>query len=273
MAMNQAEYQALDAVNWSALKGMRLSPLHYRHALTTKREDTSALMMGRAVHSAVFEPDRLPLDYAVYLGPVRRGKEWDKFKEANSTRTILTVDEYERACEIRDAVRLHPLIKSILSEGKAEHVITWTDPQTSVACKARLDWAQTRRVVDLKTSRHATDVRQFGGDAWRLGYFHQLAHYASGWAVTHGLQFTDVTGCIISVESAPPYDVAIYEVSEESMVSAHEEVEELLRALTRCRQLNAWPGRHLAPVKLDIPYWAYPSAEEIEASEPEWMKH
>jgi len=47
-----ATYSKLEAVNWSSLKEMRRSPRHYQHRLTAPREDTKAMALGRATHTA-----------------------------------------------------------------------------------------------------------------------------------------------------------------------------------------------------------------------------
>ena len=54
--MTFESYQKLSAVNWSTLKNMKRSPLHYKHGLENSRPDTPRLAVGRAVHTAVFEP-------------------------------------------------------------------------------------------------------------------------------------------------------------------------------------------------------------------------
>src|SRR5579872_4150227 len=125
--MDFAEYSAIDAVNWSTLKNLRRSPLHYQHALRSPRKDTPRLAIGRAGHTAVFEPDRFMLEYACYKGKIRRGKKWDDFKAAHEHETILKMDEYKLCLAIRDSVRAHPLAAEYLKNGIAEHSIAWTD--------------------------------------------------------------------------------------------------------------------------------------------------
>ena len=55
--------------------------VEHTRALVHQRADTTALKVGRAVHTAVFEPDRLLRDYVLWDGGDRRGKEWTAFKE------------------------------------------------------------------------------------------------------------------------------------------------------------------------------------------------
>ncbi len=270
--MTFAEYLKVDAVNWSTLKHLRVSPKHYQHALTHQRADTNALKLGRAVHTAVFEPDRLLLDYVLWDGGDRRGKDWLLFKSLHeqTSRTILKLEEYERACAIRDAVRKHPLVPPLLEGGQAEHAIQWTDEKTGLACKARLDMLSPLAVLDLKTSRHAVDGRLFGSAAWSLGYFHQLAFYVRGARAVTGKELPAV---ILAVESAAPFDACVYTVDEDDLWLAGDEVDKLLARLAECRTSGLWPGVGESPLTLAAPRWAHPNIEDMGAiPDPSWME-
>lgn len=266
-AMTFAEYLALDGANWSTLKELRKSPLAYKHALEHQRKDTAALMLGRATHTAVFEPDRLALDYAVWKGDRRAGKEWESFKAAHEGETILKIDEYERACAIRDAVRGHHLVAPYLAVGKPEHVLRWTDEKSGLALKGRLDWLHPGVVVDLKTARHATNPRLFASAAWDLGYYHQLAMYTRGATAVTGQPHRAV---IVAVEPVAPHDVALYGVDENALSSAGGQVDDLLKLLVECRASDSWPGAFDKPVPLGLPRWALPNIEDLDLSDPEW---
>ncbi len=268
--MKFSDYLAIDSTNWSSLKHLRQSPLAYKHALTHQRPDADMLRLGRAVHTAVFEPDRLPLDYVVFKGARRAGKEWDAFEEAHAGETILKVEQYERACAIRDAVRAHPLAAPYLASGQPEHVLTWTDQVSGVACKARLDWLSTfpPAVVDLKTSRHATNQRLFASAAWDLGYHHQLAFYTRGALAVTGRLHPAV---IIAVEPTAPFDVAVYRLDEDALATAAGQVDDLLRLLVECREANVWPGAHDGELVLGLPRWALPDFDDVDLADPDWM--
>lgn len=270
------EYEQLDGERWSHLKNLAVSPRHYEAARHRARPDTDALRLGRAGHTAVFEPDRLPLDYVVFDGDkVKSPKDWKAFKDVHrGRRSILDVDEYDRALHIRDAVRTHPLVAPLLAKGTPEVAIAWQDKKSGVACKARLDWLpEEPAVVDLKTSRMATDERAFAAAAFRLGYFGQVAHYANGLCSVLGRAPLSLPCYLIAVENAEPYDAAVYRVSDDALYAASELRDELLAKLAECRAAQVWPGRHHAVLELDFPRWALPNAEDLDVGdEPEWMK-
>ena len=55
----------------------------YKEYITKEipRKEVSAFDVGTYFHTAILEPHLLEKECAVYPGAVRRGKEWDAFKE------------------------------------------------------------------------------------------------------------------------------------------------------------------------------------------------
>ena len=60
---------------------MARSPRHYQHRLTTPRSDSPAMRLGRAIHTAVLEPDLFPVHWTLYDGR-RAGNAWTEFSAA-----------------------------------------------------------------------------------------------------------------------------------------------------------------------------------------------
>ena len=245
-------YQALPGVNFSSLKAMADSPLHYRHRLTTPRMDTPAMRFGRAIHTAVLEPDRFPLEYVVFDGPRRAGKAWDEFEAANADRTILKTDEYAACLAVRDAVRNYGPAANLL-RGESEVSIQWTDAATGIECKARLDHIHAGAIVDLK-STSSLDAHDFERTAADLLYHGQLAMYRRGLAAC-GAESCDDAPVIIAVESSAPYDVAVFEPTDDALSIGDGLVSDLLFRLSQCRERDSWPGRFDSPQPLTLPPW------------------
>jgi exodeoxyribonuclease VIII len=254
-------YRAIRGVNWSTLRDMRASPLHYKQAVDMPREDSDTLALGRAVHTAVLEPDRFPIDYTVWQGARRAGKEWEAFCAANQAQTILKVDQYATCLAIRDAVRRDPIAAAYLASGEAERNITWTDAETGLACKGRLDWHSPARkaLVDLKTTR-SVDARMFGATAFRFGYHCQLAYYLDGWRAS--VPGDPMEAVIIAVESEPPHDVGVFLLDDEVLYAGREEYHELLARVKGCMLTGRWPGRYDEPQLLQLPSWAFPNDDD-----------
>jgi hypothetical protein len=256
--MTFSDYVAIKAVNASSLKEMRKSPLHYKHRVEHPLEDSTRLAMGRATHTAVFEPDRFAVDYAVFMGERRAGKEWAAFCEQHPNQTILKLAEYETCIAMKDAVRSHPVAGPALSPpGEAEKVLTWTDEATGLACKARLDWWRPGLFADLKTTADL-DATRFAATSFRLGYHMQLAFYRAG-LVANGLDAPPPK--IIAVESSAPHDVAVFALDDDLLWTGEVECAELLAKVAAGRFSNLYPGRYPEERPLSLPRWALPGDE------------
>jgi hypothetical protein len=255
-----AEYEKIDAVNWSVLKEMRRSPLHYHHRLENPREDSTRLALGRGVHTAVLEPDRFMLEYACFKGAIRRGKEWDAFEAQHQNETILKQDEYTLCLQVRDAVRAHPLAAEYLKAGTGEQVLQWSDATTQVACKGRVDWVSSSKpaLVDVKTTSDIA-ADKFAAVAARMGYHTQGAFYRAGHHAQHGEVLPVVT---IAVEIGAPHDVAVYLLDEDALAAGEQEWMRLLEMVAACRKSGVWPGRFSAEQALRLPRWAVGADEE-----------
>lgn len=271
--MKFADYLKLDAVNWSTLRELRKSPLQYRYRLDNAREDTATLRRGRTNHTALFEPDRFMLEYAVFDHEnkggkvVRNGKAWDAFREANAGRTIITPEEYARALAIRDAVRASPLASKYLQRGTAEKSIQWRDDATGLLCKARLDFESTDppAIVDLKGSASIAYGR-FASTSYKMGYHCQMGFYRWGAKMALGV---DLPVIIIPVEINAPHDVTAFEYGEPELEAGLSEVRSLLIKLAYHREKNVWPGQYDEVQVLEFPSWATPDANDISELELE----
>lgn len=282
--MNFDDYLALDAVNWSTLSFMRKSPLHYRYRCDHERPDTDALRLGRAGHTAIFEPDRFALEYAIEpdFGDVRKTDRTtkedakknktarDAWRAANAVgRTMLTEKQYWNAIGMRDAVRAHREIAPYLEKGQAEVSLTWTDRTTGLACKGRLDFVSESKpaILDLKTAAEIQLDLFAARSVHRYGAHSQLAFYRDGWETRHGVTLPVV---IIAVESSPPFDVGPFLPDDDTMDEGSAECARLLELVSVHRNLNTWPGRYPFPASLRLPKYAFPDDEDLTETDLDW---
>jgi hypothetical protein len=250
------EYLKAPGVNWSTLKWMRESPLHYKYRTETPIEDNDRLMLGRATHTAILEPDRFPLDYAVYDGGIRRGKEWEAFKAANPGRTLFKPEQYATCLAIRDAARGFLRTAHYLEVGEPERSVFWTDGMTGVKCKARIDWLHPEAIVDVKTCR-STNARQFGATAARYGYHSQLAFYVDGFRAESG-ELLHRKAVLIAAEAEAPHDVAVFVADpDKALWAGREEYRGLLHRVVLCESAGEWFGRYDEEQSLALPAWAF----------------
>ncbi len=287
---DRSAYDAIDAIHWTTLRAMRVSPLHYQHALRVPRVDTDAFRRGRLVHVAVLEPDELPCRYVVcdrdWLRDPRlnrstkEGKAWwqdwlaahpgDRDLDADGYKRVVFAAEhpdqemvaewdYRTALAIRDAVRRNPAAVRLLDGGTMEQPIYWVDPASGLPCKAIPDCVSEPGIVEVKTARDAVDVRRFAAACYSLGYHGQMGLYQMAVAATTGRE--QLPGYIIAVESDAPHDVAVYRLDDNAVWFGAELAAELLIKVRDCIAAGDWPGALPGERLLCLPEWAYPDQE------------
>lgn len=255
-----ADYRNIKAENWSCLKHMGRSPAHYRAAVDgeLERPASSALAFGSLVHSLVFEPDDVSRLYVVadVDRRTKAGKEFAASVDA-ANQVLVKPGDYQRAETIARRVRTSPLVAPYLPGARHELTVEWTHPATNLRCKGRLDWIHepTRTLLDLKTAR---DIgrRFFGRQAASLGYVGQLGGMYRD-ACRYGLGWEPARILVVAVESAPPYDLAVYQLDSQAIEAGEALVDSLLARVAECEASGTWPGAHPEIETLDVPGWYY----------------
>lgn len=231
--------------NFSTLKHLSRGIEHYLYARDHEQADTPAMLLGRAVHTSVLEPDRFPLLYAVWNGGRRQGKEWERVRDLahDEGRDVITADEYAQCLAIRNSVRNDPAAAALLERvTEFERKLEWTDTITGLPCSGRVDGIGAGRVLELKTT---SDVRPrvFAAHAARMCYHAQLAMYVDGSGSN--------TASIIAVEQKPPYAVQVFYVPELTLEAGRYQYRGWLQM---ARDVDQFMGRE--PVALELPVWA-----------------
>jgi hypothetical protein len=261
-------YRLSQRVNWSSLKELRRSPAHYRQRMQEPRSDTPAMRLGRAVHLAVLEPQRFEASIAIWFAEFgqRRGASWREFQAKHAGCEILTESERDLCREIQQAVRADREAARLLTGGRAEMAIEWTDPASGIECKGRLDYVSASAIVDVKTTRTASPTA-FGRESWRLRYHGQLAFYRDGWAAAHG--GPPLPCYMIAVEKEPPFAVQTYRLSPDLLEAGREEYADLLARLAECRARDEWPGYTEGGEVIDLlpPSWAMSGDDDEDVSD------
>ena len=147
-------YDAIDAVNWSSLVHLATSAKLLDWRRTHHRAETDALRVGAAIHCAILEPQRFAGAYIprpdlgdgrTRAGRIRRAM-WNA--ERDPSAVVLEIDEYELVTRCAESARAHPAVREMLRGGCAEEVVTWTDEETGLRCKGRLDYLTPTSVID-----------------------------------------------------------------------------------------------------------------------------
>lgn len=267
LTVTYEEYAAIDAINWSSLVHLATSAKLLRWRTEHPRQDTAALRRGRHVHCALFEPERWASSFVVQ--PDFGDGRTKVAKEARAAWTadlrpgteVIESDERDQADRIVDAIRSHPAASELLRTGRHEEVVTWTDPETGLACKGRLDFISPSYVLDLKTTRGET-VERIEREIAHYLYHGQLAFYRGG-AVASRLISADADGpFIIAAQSVEPYDVVVGRLAHEDIERGGVLVRSLLERYAACRDANWWPGLAPEVITFRLPGWAAGTTEE-----------
>jgi hypothetical protein len=250
----RAEYDRIDAINWSKLKVLGRSPAHFRAAMLGHDKDTDARKFGRVGHLAVLEPERYRKEVVVWDGGKRdkRIKAYADFLKAHAGQEIITPKEDELARTIGEVVRRDKQAALLLSQGRSEQTILWKH-KNGMAAKGRIDFLAREGVVDLKFARDASPVG-FGRAAASIQHHVQASYYLDG------LESCGVSGLsyfCVAVEIEPPFAVSVYRVGEVLLDMGREVYGGLLEQLKECRETNNWPGYTEGVQELQLPTWAY----------------
>lgn len=187
-----AEYNALPQVRVSNLKHCLTSVLDYKLALEKKWEPTEAMNFGSLCDGIWLDRENIGLDFAhwkfedrpdkgrILKSGKNKGKwvdhgiktdlnqEWiEGIRKANPGKTLVPWTEIARADDLVNYVR--SIAKTPEAQkardyldntpGEKQKVVFWTDPETGIEMKGRLDKLNPDEVVDLKVyERYHPDV-------------------------------------------------------------------------------------------------------------------
>ena len=257
------DYRSAPGLNWSRLKHIDVSPLHFRHRETHPITTTAAMAFGTLAHMAVLEPDRFDREVVVFPGKTRRGKAWDEFQAEHASRTIAKDGERDAARAIADAVRAHPHASRLLTGGDAEVPMFWEEevagkPRTMKGLADYLRAADGVTLVDLKIT-NSIKPRRFLSHIAKMGWHGQMAHYAAG---VEALTGTEPACYIVAVEPDAPHDVGVFHVHEDALYAGAEWRRELLEKWARAVDTDTWPGQVPDVEPVDLPKWAFPDDDD-----------
>lgn len=153
----------------SQLKTMLEDPENFYKQYITKelpRKEASTFDVGTYFHTAILEPHLLEKECAIFQGAIRRGKEWDAFKELNKGKAIITKTEHESALGIIAAVKNSPIAMSFI-DGYEKEVSAFLDVYV-LDKKIFFIWAGEtvyrlkRKGWEIDTNYSVDSLREFG---------------------------------------------------------------------------------------------------------------
>lgn len=201
---------------------------------------------GTALHTALLEPHRFerlvsrwPDGMLSDDGGIRT-KEAKAYRDEQTAagRIVLKDDHYAAIKAMSESVKR--VCASLLEmPSKKEQSIYWTDEQTGLPLKMRLDWMLlgTRPVIcDVKSTGDVAP-QQFRKVCESLHYGLQQVHYTAG-----GASVLDIEPkfYFIAVEDTYPFSCAIHQLDDDWTAAAAKHRRGLLQSVKRCTDTGNW---------------------------------
>ncbi len=276
-------YIADPALSSSGEVKMDLTPKTYAHDLQRERTETKAMIEGVALHLAVLEPNTFDGHYIVlgqceaikkgdgerctnpgvyyrggasYCG-ARSHDPYDKEPMAEGI-YVLQEDQMDKLFQATKAVLGHKIASRYFSgKGRSELTGVWTDPDTGVRCKIRIDRELSRAAhhCDLKYTADISD-EGFKRQAGKMGWVRRSAFYRRGMA---HLGNPAEASIIIAAQNGAPHDCRTFLLDEGDIAAFADTISGNLAKYATCLDTDEWPGypQILEPMKLkpwDLPY-------------------
>jgi hypothetical protein len=248
------DYNEIKAVNFSSLKYLHTSALLYKYRIDHPESRKKVFVEGGGIHCRTLEPDAFDDRYVVYPGKRdKRHKAYQEFLAEHEGAEVLSSAEMETAKRAGDAVLADPVASELLKGCRHEEPLVWTDPETGLKCKGRVDAIGPEYIVDLKSARNV-EPQAFARSASSLLYHVQLSMYQTGAITLRKIDGTTLP-YIIAVEKEPPFDVVTYQLKPEDLDAGRQLTVKLMRKLEACMAADYWPGVAPGLQLLDLPPW------------------
>lgn len=278
--MTNDEYHAnTSRISKSGLDLINRSPLHYYANYLDPnrppRKTTDAFTLGSLFHKLTLEPDTFANEYMVLppnapsyptaaqwnaknpsLESVKAMEFWRGIESTYKGVTIIDREQMDIASRMRDSVMNNASAAHLLSSGRAERSVMFTEPDTGAPCKCRPDWETSSDIiVDLKSTIDASPD-EFGRSAYNYRYRVQAAFYIDGLNIDAG--FEKIKHFVfIAIEKTPPYGVAVYFIDQEAIDLGRRDYLRNCATYVECLKNGTWPGYSNEVQGLRIPTYAY----------------
>lgn len=258
--VEETSYHADPSFSQSAAKVLLESPAKYRHRLTHPEPPRDVFDFGHAVHAKVLGVglEFLSIDADDWRLKATRDAR-DAARAAGLVpmlaKDLATVDAMAEAVLANTAARA-----AFEAQGDVELSMRWTDPDTGVECRGRIDKAAATdtgvSLVDLKSTADGSP-RAFATSAAKYGYRLQGGAYCDGWEVITGEQPTGFL--FVTVEKDAPHLVGTYSLAPLDVEQGRDRWRDACARLADYRARDEWPAyADELPdfAHLQLPAWA-----------------
>ena len=250
-------YHAIEALSSTVARDLlSASP---RHALHRKqhREETPAMRLGTALHSAVLEPDRRMIAVAPHVD--RRTKDgkarYEEFLLSNAGKITLSAEQGDLLSGMLCGIRRCKSALALMDAAPTRELSLFArDPAANVLCKARLDALSqaSRFVLDVKSTSGLATRDEFERAIATRGYGFQAAFYMH---VASLLGYEVDTFAFMVVASEPPHECAVFMLQPEVIDLYMPQVTKAMQTYAGCIAKAEWPGYEDKVHAIGVPVW------------------
>jgi hypothetical protein len=241
--MPEGVYHKIPAFSYSGSKQLRKSGAHYQAYLEKEWECDPMREQFKAVHLLTLEP-HMHAKIVVKDGRWAGALKEEVLKLQSEGKIVLKQDGLDDAKAISSAIKKHRLAGSILSKSLGEVSLFWSDEETGVYCKARIDllYVDSEDIIigDLKNFGDLSNDR----NVWKFihdnRFYWQQFFYGQGIKAVFGRPATNHHWFF--VESDKPHGVRVCTATDAMLELAEEEMKPLIGKFKEYSDKNEWPG-------------------------------
>lgn len=258
LEMKQCSQSWLKYFNPNPVSGK--TPANFYHEFLSpdaEREFTDGLRFGQAFHLAILEPEEF--NKRVEWWKDHKTTKTKGFQEAAAAmpeRMILCPLVWkEILVDMLDALLANPETRALLEiEADNELTMVWTDKETGVECKGRLDRAARKQglLIDFKTTKDASE-QGFAKSIQDFNYHVQAAFYMSGYEEVFGEKPTGFAFPLVEKEG--PYLTNLVQLSEAALDAGDYIFRRNIRRYADCIDKGHFPGYGPGTKTIDLDPW------------------
>lgn len=255
---SNAKYHAdKSAVSKSQLARMSICPQYFKWCEDNPQDQSDDLIVGSAFHKLVLEADHFGEEFVVMPSIDKRtkaGKEaYEVFVEQAKGRQVLTQDQYETICGMKDSVMSNRYAAQLL-KGKHEKSMYGVDELTGERIKTRPDCFRVinttddtgnaiKRVLitDLKSCRSAI-TSDFTKAVTAYAYDLQAYMYCYNASKVLNVPIENIDFIFIAIQKSQPYLINILQADEYVFQRGEALFREYIGTYKECKEKNHWWG-------------------------------
>lgn len=239
--LTNTEYHSEKAhLSSSNLKDLLTDPQKfYEEKILGKKRATSdqpQLVIGSLTHSLVLEPETVEKEYAFFDGWKKQGILYQKCKEENPNKEIISKPQRNVAERLARAVTASKTAKSLFANGVPELSLASRILNVPVKCRADYLNVPAGYIADLKTTSQISDVDAFKQTMEQYRYDLSAALYCQ---IAHDV-YGKVFDFYFVVVSKADMGCMVYKASSATLSKGASDMIKSLVLYKKCKEAGTW---------------------------------